>query len=256
MKIYFIDMRKLSREDFEKKAKSVHGNLYLYSKAIYKTTHEKVNIVCKKHGDFFQTPANHLKGKGCPICKGLSISRSRILSSNLKRNWDFKQPEGHKLIPLTKGQFVKVDNEDFDRLKNINWNLSSSNYAINNTYGLMHRFILGVPEGIEVDHVYHDTLDNRKAKLRLSTRGQNMYNTKPRKATSKYKGVCWDKENGLWESQITINYKKIKIGRYRTEEEAAEAYDKKAVELFGEFACLNLSKNINSLKNKTCRNLL
>ena len=55
---------------FIEEAKKVHGGLYEYHKVEYVNTKSKVCIVCKIHGDFWQTPSNHLKGKGCPYCSG------------------------------------------------------------------------------------------------------------------------------------------------------------------------------------------
>lgn len=61
-------MRKLTTEEFVDRAVAVHGDMYDYSKVEYKTMHEDVEIVCEKHGSFFQSPSNHLKGHGCLIC--------------------------------------------------------------------------------------------------------------------------------------------------------------------------------------------
>ena len=58
----------LATQDFIQKAKEIHGNKYDYSKAKYKKATEKVEIVCPEHGSFWQTPANHLQGQGCPVC--------------------------------------------------------------------------------------------------------------------------------------------------------------------------------------------
>ena len=57
-----------STEEFIRKAKQVHGDLYNYDKVDYVRSNEKVIITCPKHGDFLQTPSDHLKGRGCPIC--------------------------------------------------------------------------------------------------------------------------------------------------------------------------------------------
>ena len=57
--------------------------------------------------------------------------------------------------------------------------------------------------------------------------------------SSKYKGVCWDKSRNKWLANTQFNRKSIFIGYYDIEEDAALAYNKKATELFGEFACLN-----------------
>jgi hypothetical protein len=68
-----IEKQKKSTTDtvneFIKKAKSIHGNLYDYSKVVYINNHRKVRMTCKKHGDFLQLPLNHLKRNGCPNCQ-------------------------------------------------------------------------------------------------------------------------------------------------------------------------------------------
>lgn len=59
---------KSNTDNFIIQAKQIHGNKYDYSKVDYKTNDEKVCIVCPKHGEFWQTPHNHLHGQGCPCC--------------------------------------------------------------------------------------------------------------------------------------------------------------------------------------------
>lgn len=56
-------------KDFIGNASIVHNNFYDYSKVVYKLSQEKVEIICPKHGSFFQTPSKHLSGRGCPHCK-------------------------------------------------------------------------------------------------------------------------------------------------------------------------------------------
>jgi len=63
-------MQKLTTEEFVKKAVNVHGDLYGYDKSIYTLTKNKLTIHCNIHGDFEQTPNNHLRGKGCHKCAG------------------------------------------------------------------------------------------------------------------------------------------------------------------------------------------
>ena len=59
---------RMTTKEFVTRANLIHENKYDYSKTKYKTTHKNVTIVCSKHGDFQQTPANHLRGQGCPLC--------------------------------------------------------------------------------------------------------------------------------------------------------------------------------------------
>lgn len=62
--------RKLTQEEFIERARQVHGDKYDYSKAGYISTDTKICIICPEHGEFWQTPSNHLKGQGCPKCAG------------------------------------------------------------------------------------------------------------------------------------------------------------------------------------------
>jgi len=149
------------------------------------------------------------------------------------------QPEEYKLIPLTQGRFAKVDNEDFDKVKDINW-CYTHGYAKNLNLGYLHRFINDTEQGYLTDHINGDGLDNRKSNLRNCSKITNGQNSRKRKNTSsKLKGVSLNKNSGLYESYITKNKKRIGLGYFRNEIEAAKAYDKKATELFGEFARLN-----------------
>ena len=66
-------------EQFIIDAKSIHENKYDYSLVDYKQSHTKVKIVCPTHGEFEQSPNDHLSGKGCPKCKG---DKSRILNQS------------------------------------------------------------------------------------------------------------------------------------------------------------------------------
>lgn len=76
---------------------------------------------------------------------------------------------------------------------------------------------------------------------RWVTRQQNNFNRGGRKGcTSKYKGVHWDKHHSKWRASIRLNGKLINIGRFDDEVDAAISYNRKAVELFGEYASLNV----------------
>lgn len=78
-----ISLRKRkSKEQFVEDANNVHSGLYSYLNAQYKNTHTKVAITCKTHGDFLQTPASHLSGKGCPTCGFEKISEERAYTTS------------------------------------------------------------------------------------------------------------------------------------------------------------------------------
>ena len=90
-----------SIEDFMEKAIKIHGSMYSYSKSVYVNSGKKITIICPQHGAFFQTPAAHLTGQGCPQCGKLNgdakqkrlsqeefINRSRAIHGN---KYDYSQ---------------------------------------------------------------------------------------------------------------------------------------------------------------------
>ena len=152
-----------------------------------------------------------------------------------------------KRIKLSCGKWAIVDAADYEQLSEYRWcalEKGRSWYAKtlnrNGTILSMHRLILNAPKGLFVDHINHNGLDNRRENLRLCTRLQNSRNRLPsRGGTSKYKGVTRSKRRKKFMAEIRVNQKKQYLGYFDSEIEAAKAYDKKAKELFGEFAYLN-----------------
>lgn len=147
-----------------------------------------------------------------------------------------------KEIPLTRGKFALVDDEDYEELSRYKWHASKSGYALRNVREngklrdiFMHLTILKPPPGFEGDHIDRDSLNNTRANLRPATRSQNAINTGYRKG--RFRGVC--KEGAFWGARIKTDGKGVWLGTYATAEEAALAYDTAAVEQHGEFADLN-----------------
>lgn len=120
----------------------------------------------------------------------------------------------------------------------------SKKYAVLHIQIPLHHLVLGidnVTEGKVVDHINGNNLDNRKSNLRVCTQGQNNKNRLPPRK-GQYKGV-YKIPSGRYQAKISnktdLGRTQICIGTYDTPEEAAIAYNNKAIELHGEYAGLN-----------------
>ena len=153
-------------------------------------------------------------------------------------------------VPLTHGRVALVDDEDYERVMAAGpWFIAirgRTTYAAHSTWDgknrgtlLMHRLVLDVAPRSGVDHINMNGLDNRKGNLRLATKSQNGANQPKQRivATSRYKGVSLAARDNRWVARI--GRRRPYIGRFRTEEEAARAYDRAALTRWGEFAILN-----------------
>lgn len=151
---------------------------------------------------------------------------------------------------------MKLDFEDWLRVKDLT---SYSVYSkCNNQYYVLtqkhvnplgvvinkkplHNLIMNAPKGLVIDHKNHDTLDNRRSNLRICTRAQNNQNRIYKKPL-KYKYKCVSKSNDsrFFKYRIQTKDKRLCFSGFETAKEAALAYNQKAIELFGEFAQLNV----------------
>lgn len=163
-------------------------------------------------------------------------------------------------FPLSQGKFAIIDDDDYYRVNAMAWHAYRSSHAKldlwyakhtiahgDGTYSCMsmHRFIMNSPSPlVQVDHKNNNGLDNRKENLRVCSITQNQGNSRKRKnTTSKYKGASWCERLSKWQAAIQHNRNRQYIGIYESEEDAAMAYDLKAISLFGEFAKTNLKIN-------------
>lgn len=150
-------------------------------------------------------------------------------------------------IPLSKGHFAVVDDADYPLVAQFKW-CYDNGYAVRKVtispgkYKklLLHRFLLNAEHGQMVDHADGDGLNNQRCNLRLCNGSQNNANRRLLKpGVSKYKGVRKETHANTWNASIGYHSRRIHIGCFKTEEEAARAYDAKAIELYGEFAFTN-----------------
>lgn len=156
-------------------------------------------------------------------------------------------------IPLNSkkypGLVALVDDEDYPLVSGYGWSPAKSKktfyartYRVNaqgNKSSVdMHRLIL--PDVPQIDHANLNGLDNQRANLRPARGGQNNANrAKQDGCTSQYKGVSWVSSRSRWLVQVAKDGTSHHVGLFDDEIAAAIAYDRAAVELFGEFARLN-----------------
>lgn len=152
-----------------------------------------------------------------------------------------------KLFAIDNKTFSLIDDEDYLRLSEHRWRVSSNGYFITGERSKrLHRMLMNAPKGVDVDHINNDRLDNRKTNLRICTRADNLHNKRKtdRPCSSIYKGVSRVARNGKWLAEITINGDHINLGHYPTERQASIVYDLWALDAFGEYAHLNHSNAV------------
>ena len=155
-----------------------------------------------------------------------------------------------RTIQLTLGKEAVVDDADFEKIKHLSWctaerkEENSVRYysvaRINGIVVLMHRYILGLPPRLPyVDHKDGDGLNCQRSNLRICDNSSNQANRRKTVGYSRFKGVSLGSDGMKWVAQTKYKQKQIYIGRFESEEDAARAYDKKMIELHGEFARVN-----------------
>jgi hypothetical protein len=135
-------------------------------------------------------------------------------------------------------KFTLVDDFDYEYLRLFSWYISHGyvQTKLKDRKNIrIHQLILPCIDGYTPDHINRDKLDNRRENLRRATMSQQAIRSCKPTGSSKYRGVSWHKQHKLWIGYI----KDIHLGYFKTEEEAARAYNKVAKKLYGEFAVLN-----------------
>ena len=156
-----------------------------------------------------------------------------------------------KLIPLTKGFFAKVDDDDYERLSKFRWQVLRQNKYSKSWYArrgdrstgklitvFMHKDVFGDYSG-RMDHIDGDGLNNQKSNLRMATPVQNGMNRRLQVHTSPFKGVSFQTKNAKYKASIRIDKKDKYLGLYDSPVDAAFAYDYVASLHYSEFEMTN-----------------
>lgn len=157
------------------------------------------------------------------------------------------------LIELSQGLKAHINQRDYPLVVPYNWHVIGVDrkYAATNIFPegkkkclLMHRLIMDAPEGMTVDHINGNPLDNRRENLRIATNQENSWNRSSR-SSSGYLGVR--KTGDKWLAIIFPYNQALSLGSYESKEIAAAAFNEAAKVLYGEFAKLNNVPEIGGL---------
>lgn len=153
-----------------------------------------------------------------------------------------------RIIYLSNGYETQVSDIDYDFLIQWKWNCNggeTGGHYVRRSDGrktiYMHRLITNCPRGYKVDHKDRDELNNQRSNLRITTQSFNLANREFSNPTG-YRGVI-HRTRGSWAARIGWQGTLEHLGSFPDPRLAAHAYDKRAVELFGEFAWLNFEEN-------------
>lgn len=211
----------------------------------------KIKCICERCKSVFYTYLSRIESGRGKYCSRKCYDISKIGKPTWRIHREIILKDNCAFVPLsTDGIFTVIDKDDIEKVNKYTWHLDKKGkqryVIVNITYNrtttkiYLHRFIMNCPKNMTVDHINHNGLDNRKNNLRICTNRENSINSRKRRNTSSiHKGVSWDKSMNKWQSYIKNISKKEHLGYFDDETEAAKIYNKRAIELFGEFAYPN-----------------
>ena len=164
----------------------------------------------------------------------------------MKKN-RYEDKDDYMIGYTEEGRCFYFDKEDYDLIKAYYWSIDEDGYVLNWVNRIwMHRLVMNCPPHLQVDHIHHNKVDNRKNELRICTNQQNSMNHNiARNNTHGATGVFYDKRRDKWYAGITINGKYIHLGTYINKEDAIFARREGEIKYYKEYAIQESKYNIN-----------
>ncbi len=169
-------------------------------------------------------------------CLKIEKAKQQGISNRQTNKYDLTNDYG--IGYTNKGKPFYFDLEDYDLIKDYCWYLSAQGYLVCKRQEniLMHRLIMGAQPKEEVDHINHNTVDNRKQNLRICSSSQNHMNRGASCITSSgIRGVYWYNNQQKWSAEIIVNKQKIYLGLFNSIEEAAKIREQAEIKYYKNF---------------------
>ena len=194
----------------------------------------KIKGFCKKHYQQF-------------LRNGKTCSKTKFDKNDIIKNNNYAEIIIYDYNKIgeepTEKVRVKIDLEDINIIKDKKWRLSGNYISSGANSVYLHRIILKTKDGEEIDHINHDTLDNRKQNLRKVTKSQNLMN-------KKIKGYYFHKKYGKWISKIIKNGVCYYLGTFNNENDALRARKKAEKKYFGEYRYFGKKAEVEEVEEK------
>lgn len=215
------------------------------------------NCLCEC-GNTGVVSSNNLKNGTSSSCGCYhdEIAKKRMTKRNRKYN-RYEIKDDYVIVYTEKDEFFYIDLEDLEKIKKYYWLIhpcKGMKYVISTTKNRkeiikLHRLLLNVKDDNVVDHINHNTLDNRKKNLRIVTQKENSLNHRRSiNNTSGITGVSWITRLNKWQAYITFNKKRKYLGVYQNFDDAVAARKEAEEKYFGEYSYDNSMKIANQIK--------
>lgn len=231
------NMKNLIGEKFDKL--TVVKLIYKYNN---KNNKYELHWLCKCDcGNEVVVSNNNLISGNTKSCGCLQREKVKLTGYKNKRYNTYNISGSFGIGYTLKGEEFWFDLEDYDKIKNYCWYKNNQGYLISFDYNSnkkirLHRLIMNPTSDQIIDHINHNTIDNRKSNLRIVTYSQNLMNKSLVSSnTSGITGVSWYEKRNKWKSYITINKKQKFLGYFDNFEDAVRTRKEAEVKYFGEY---------------------